>query len=203
MKFLFFFFLMIRRPPRSTLFPYTTLFRSCIPVDPYYLSWRARQFGFVDKFVELAGDINLSMPRHVVDLVGEALNDKGKALKGSTVGVLGVAFKRNVRDARNSPAADIIAGLVQRGATVAYHDPHVPRFTDSGGRELASHDLDWLLARSHVVVVVTPHDEIDWSEVYARAELVVDTTNSSQGRTVQHRQDPTPGAGLLSCAHPA
>ena len=81
----------------------------CIPVDPYYLAWRAREFDFVDRFVELAGDINLAMPRHVVDLVAEALNDRGKALRGARVGVLGVAFKPNVRDARNSPAAEVIS----------------------------------------------------------------------------------------------
>ena len=75
----------------------------CIPVDPYYLAWRAREFDFVDRFVELAGDINFAMPRHVVDLVAEGLNDRGKALKGARVGVLGVAFKPDVRDARNSP----------------------------------------------------------------------------------------------------
>ena len=86
----------------------------CIPVDPYYLSWRAREFDFIDRFIELAGDINLAMPRHVVDLVAEALNDRGRALKGAKVGILGVAFKPNVQDARNSPAADVIA--LTRGA---------------------------------------------------------------------------------------
>ena len=110
----------------------------CIPVDPYYLAWRAREFDFVDRFVELAGDINYAMPRHVVDLVAEALNDRGRALKGARVGVIGVAFKPNVRDARNSPAADVIAGLGGRGAEVRYHDPHVPTFRDAGG---ASHAL--------------------------------------------------------------
>ena len=89
----------------------------------------------MDRFVELAGDINLAMPRHVVDLVAEALNDRGLALRGARVGVLGVAFKPNVRDPRNSPAADVIAGLRARGAEVAFHDPHVERFRDSDGRE--------------------------------------------------------------------
>ena len=90
----------------------------CIPVDPYYLSWRAREFDFIDRFVELAGDINLAMPRHVVDLVAEALNDRGRALRGASVGILGVSFKPNVRDPRNSPAGEIIAGLRARGASV-------------------------------------------------------------------------------------
>src|SRR6185295_10649436 len=102
----------------------------CIPVDPYYLSWRAREFDFIDRFVELAGDINFAMPRHVVDLVAEGLNDRGLALKGAKVGILGVAFKPDVRDDRNAPAADVMAILAERGATVAYHDPHVPTFRD-------------------------------------------------------------------------
>ena len=167
----------------------------CIPVDPYYLSWRAREFDFIDRFVELAGDINFAMPRHVVDLVAEALNDRGRALNGSHVGVLGVAFKPNVRDPRNSPAAEIIAGLRARGAAVTFHDPHVPSFRAADGVESASADLPGLLAGSDVVVVVTPHREIDWDAVYAGADLVVDTTDSSRGRTVRPRQVLRLGAG--------
>ena len=105
----------------------------CIPVDPYYLAWRAREFDFIDRFIELAGDINFAMPRHVVDLVADALNDRGRALKGAKVGVLGVAFKPNVQDARNSPAADVLAGVAARGADVRFHDPHVPSFKDATG----------------------------------------------------------------------
>ena len=155
----------------------------CIPVDPYYLSWRAREFDFVDRFVELAGDINFAMPRHVVDLVGEALNERGMALRGARVGVLGVAFKPNVRDARNSPAADVIGGLRGRGATVVYHDPHVPTFRDGTGEVLESASIDDVLG-ADVVVVVTAHAAVDMDDVYARAALVVDTVNSSgeQGR---------------------
>ncbi len=117
----------------------------CIPVDPYYLAWRAREFDFVDRFVELAGDINFAMPRHVVDLVAEGLNDRGRALKGARVGVLGVAFKPDVRDSRNSPAAAILAGLAARGAEVTYHDPHVPRFVDTDGVARESVPLEPLL----------------------------------------------------------
>jgi UDP-N-acetyl-D-glucosamine dehydrogenase len=167
----------------------------CIPVDPYYLAWRAREFDFIDRFVELAGDINFGMPRHVVDLVAEALNERGKALRGARVGVLGVAFKPNVRDARNSPAADILAGLAARGATVAFHDPHVPVFTDDRETTRESVGFDELLATSDVVVVVTPHRAIDFDAVYERAELVVDTVNSSQGRGVRPRQVLRLGAG--------
>jgi UDP-N-acetyl-D-glucosamine dehydrogenase len=167
----------------------------CIPVDPYYLSWRAREFDFVDRFVELAGDINLAMPRHVVDLVAEALNDRGRALRGARVGILGVAFKPNVRDPRNSPAADVIAGLRARGAAVAYHDPHVASFRATDGIEDESVPLDDLLASSDVTVVVTPHREIDWDAVYARSDLVVDTVDSSRGRSVRPRQVLRLGAG--------
>ena len=167
----------------------------CIPVDPYYLSWRAREFDFVDRFVELAGDINLAMPRHVVDLVAEALNDRGRALSGAKVGVLGVAFKPNVRDPRNSPAAEIIAGLRARGASVNFHDPHVASFRAADGVESASADLPGLLAGSDVVVVVTAHAAIDWDAVYARSDLVVDTTDSSRGRTIRPRQVLRLGAG--------
>ena len=172
----------------------------CIPVDPYYLAWRARSFDFVDRFVETAGDINLAMPRHVVDLVAEALNDRGHPLRGSKVGVLGVAFKRNVRDPRNSPAAAILAGLAERGATVAYHDPHVESFTDSAGHRLASASLETLLEASGVVVIVTPHDAIDWDRVFAKAALVVDTVDHSAGRKTGPRQVLRLGAGWGSRA---
>jgi UDP-N-acetyl-D-glucosamine dehydrogenase len=167
----------------------------CIPVDPYYLAWRARQFDFVDRFVELAGDINLAMPRHVIDLVAEALNERGKAVRGSRIGVLGVAFKPDVRDARNSPAADVIAGLADRGAVVSFHDPHVPSFTDADGMVRSSIELDALLAESDAVLVITAHRAIAWERVYDRADLVVDTVNNSRGRTVRPRQVLRLGAG--------
>ena len=167
----------------------------CIPVDPYYLSWRAREFDFIDRFVELAGDINFAMPRHVVDLVGEALNERGAAIRGARVGVLGVAFKPNVRDARNSPAADVIAGLRRRGAEVVYHDPFVQTFRDADLEMHTSQGLDELLAATDVVVVVTAHAAIDFAEVYRRAPLIVDTVNSSSGREVRQRQVLRLGAG--------
>jgi len=167
----------------------------CIPVDPYYLSWRAREFDFIDRFVELAGDINFAMPRHVVDLVAEALNDRGKALKGARVGVLGVAFKPNVRDARNSPAAAVIAGLADRGADVHFHDPHVDVFVDADGTQHHGVGLDDLLGASDVVTVVTAHKAIDWDRVFDRADLVVDTVDSSRDRAVRPRQVLRLGAG--------
>jgi UDP-N-acetyl-D-glucosamine dehydrogenase len=167
----------------------------CIPVDPYYLAWRAREFDFADRFVELAGDINLAMPRHVVDLIAQALSDRGLALKGARVGVLGVAFKPNVRDPRNSPAAEVIAGLRERQATVSYHDPHVPLFLAADEVECASVPLSMILEESDVVVVLTAHAAIDWDAVYAQADLVVDTTDSSRGHGVRPGQVLRLGAG--------
>ena len=167
----------------------------CIPVDPYYLAWRAREFDFVDRFVELAGDINLAMPRHVVELVAEALNEHGRALRGARVGVLGVAFKPNVQDPRNSPAAAIVAGLVARGADVTYHDPYIDRFRSDDGSWLTSVTFDELLDHPDAIVVVTPHRIIDWEAVYSRAPLVIDTTNSSRHRVRRARQVLRLGAG--------
>jgi UDP-N-acetyl-D-glucosamine dehydrogenase len=139
------------------------------------------------------------MSRHVVELAAEALNDRGRALRGSRVGVLGVAFKPDVRDPRNSPAAGVIAGLNARGADVAYHDPHVPEFKATDGQVLRSVDLDEILDRD-LVVVVTPHRAIDWARVYDRASLVVDTTNSSRHQPRRERQVLRLGAGWSPAA---
>jgi UDP-N-acetyl-D-glucosamine dehydrogenase len=172
----------------------------CIPIDPYYLAWRARQFDFVDRFVELAGDINLAMPRHVVELAAEALNVRGRAIRGSRIGIIGVAFKPNVRDPRNSPAAGVIEGLAARGAEVAYHDPHVPRFRASADLALSSRPLDELIATSDLLVVVTAHRAIDLQAVYASGALVVDTVNSSRGMPVAASQVLRLGAGWASAS---
>jgi UDP-N-acetyl-D-glucosamine dehydrogenase len=167
----------------------------CIPVDPYYLAWRARQFDFVDRFVELAGDINFNMPRHVVDLVGRALNEHRLSVKGARIGVLGVAFKPDVRDPRNSPAAEILAGLAALGADVVFHDPHVPTYRDAAGVDRESLPLEAVLADRDLILVVTAHRTIDWERVYAQAPIVVDTTNSSRGRVRRDRQVLRLGAG--------
>ncbi|MDP8905792.1 MAG: nucleotide sugar dehydrogenase [Chloroflexota bacterium] len=166
----------------------------CIPVDPYYLSWRARQFGLTDRFVELAGDINARMPHHVADLVAQALNERSLPVRGARVGVIGVAFKSNVRDARNSPAAEVLAELARRGARLAYHDPHVPAFRDAAGAEYESVPLPEVLA-TDVVLVLVRHRDIDWPRVYEGASLVVDTVNSSTEQAVRPRQVLRLGAG--------
>jgi UDP-N-acetyl-D-glucosamine dehydrogenase len=167
----------------------------CIPVDPYYLAWRAREFDFTERFIELAGDINFGMPRHVVDLVAEALNDRGKALKGARVGVLGVAFKPDVQDPRNSPAGAILPLVLARGAELRYHDPLVPQFRDDTGTVHESVGLDSLLHWADVFLIVTAHRAIEWDHLFDEAPLVVDTVNASRGRTVRDRQVLRLGAG--------
>jgi UDP-N-acetyl-D-glucosamine dehydrogenase len=164
-------------------------------VDPYYLSWRAREFDFIDRFIETAADINLAMPRHVVDLVIGALNDRGLAIRGARIGILGVAFKPNVSDSRNSPAASVMAEIAARGGEVRYHDPHVPSFLDAGGVGRDSTELDVLLPWADVIVVLAAHRAFDWSRIYGSSKLVVDTVNSSAGQATQPRQVLRLGAG--------
>lgn len=170
----------------------------CIPVDPYYLSWRAREFAFTDRFIELAADVNVAMPRHVVDLAAEALNDRSRSLRGARVGVLGVAFKPDVGDAREAPAMHVLALLRERGAEVRFHDPHIAAFRDADGRTDASVPLDELLGWAELVVIVTAHRAIDWDAVFARADLVLDTVNASRRRTPRPRQVLRLGAGWSS-----
>jgi UDP-N-acetyl-D-glucosamine dehydrogenase len=167
----------------------------CIPVDPYYLAWRAREFDFTERFIELAGDINFGMPRHVVDLVAEALNDRGKAMKGSRVGVVGVAFKPDVQDPRNSPAGAILPLVLERGAELRYHDPLIPRFRDDTGTVHEGVTIDALLHWADVLVIVTAHRQVEWDHLFAGADLIVDTVNASRGRTVADRQVLRLGAG--------
>lgn len=169
----------------------------CIPVDPYYLAWRARQFGFVDRFIELAGDINVSMPRHVVGLVADALNSRGRAIKGARIGVVGVSFKPDVRDSRNSPAADVMALLRERGGELSYHDPQIERFKDSSGHESESQPLPKLVEASDVVVVLVAHRAVDWPMVYERASLVVDTAGTARHRELRPDQVLLLGSGWI------
>jgi UDP-N-acetyl-D-glucosamine dehydrogenase len=172
----------------------------CIPVDPYYLAWRTREFDFVERFIELAGDINLAMPRHVVELAADALNKRGKSLMGTHVGVVGVAFKPDVQDARNAPAASVMTFLREKGAVISYHDPFVPEFSDTEGVSYLSTPIEELLADSELVIVVTAHRSIDWARLYERADLVVDTVDSSRGRVRREWQVLRLGAGWTAPA---
>lgn len=147
----------------------------CIPVDPLYLSWKMKSLNYTARFIELASEVNTSMPPYWVQQVQDALNDVGKAVKGSTVLVLGVAYKKNVSDLRESPALDILLLLRDKGAHIAYHDPHVPAFTHDGLEMVGVPDLDTALSEADCVVVATDHDDYNWHQVHDRAHLIVDT----------------------------
>ena len=176
----------------------------CIPVDPYYLSWKARAYDFYTKFIELAAEVNGDMPYHVADLVRKALGCRGKSLRGARVFILGVAFKRDVDDARNSPAERLIELLWAEGAEVRYHDPYVPHFSvgpDVFLREevaldsapLTEEELRW----SDCVVIVSGHSVIDYGWVVRHAPLVVDAPNAAskvrEGREKIWRVGAPPG----------
>jgi UDP-N-acetyl-D-glucosamine dehydrogenase len=149
----------------------------CIPIDPFYLSWKARENGFECRFIELAGHVNGSMPEYVLQLVGNALNAHRKSIRGSRVHLFGVAYKRDVGDVRESPALDIIALLTQRGAIVSYTDPYVPRL-QAAGTELGAVPFDTAVScECDCAIVVTDHRVFDFERI-ACLPLVVDTRNS-------------------------
>ncbi|HEV3261326.1 MAG TPA: nucleotide sugar dehydrogenase [Gemmataceae bacterium] len=156
----------------------------CIPIDPFYLTWVARKFGVSTRFIELAGEINTGMPQYVVHRVAEALNDQGQAVKGSRVCVLGVAYKSNVDDPRESPAFTILELLQKRGAAVSYSDPHIPVLPSMRHHsiQLTSQPLtEQFVAAQDCLVIVTAHDAFDFEWVVRHARLVVDTRNATHG----------------------
>ncbi len=150
----------------------------CLPVDPFYLSWRAREFDCATEFIELAGKVNQQMPYFCVERIERALNDAGKPVKGSRIAMLGVAYKASTADTRESPALKIMGLLGLRGADLAYHDPHVDRLAAFG---LSSQPLDEVLAGADVVVIVTAHPEVDHGEVAERAPLLLDLRGVTRG----------------------
>ena len=152
----------------------------CIPIDPFYLSWKTKQSGIEARFIELAGYINGNMPHFVVDKVQNALNDNGKAVKGSHVHVLGVAYKRNIDDMRESPALDVILLLKKRGAEISYSDPYVPKLRLDGS-DLASEDALPSVRRADCVVIITDHSSFDYKGLLESAKLIVDTRNAMRG----------------------
>jgi UDP-N-acetyl-D-glucosamine dehydrogenase len=143
----------------------------CLPVDPFYLAFKARQHNFATEFVELAGKINQSHPLFCVSKIQQALNDHEKPVKGSRILIVGVAYKSGVADLREAPALKIIAALRELGAEIEYHDPHVPAL---GGLGLESVELDAAVAAADAVAIVTAHDELDYAKLVAGASLVVD-----------------------------
>jgi UDP-N-acetyl-D-glucosamine dehydrogenase len=158
----------------------------CIPIDPFYLSWKARQFGFEPRFIELAGHVNGAMPHYVVDKIAEALNTRRKAINGSTVLVAGITYKRDIDDMRESPSLDVMHLLEERGATVLYSDPWVPVLPASawsGGHELHSVALtDETIASADCVAILTDHRVFDYETLVNTADLLVDTRNATRSQ---------------------
>ena len=159
----------------------------CIPVDPYFLSWKAREYDFYTRFIELAAEVNGDMPYHTVNLVGQGLNEQGKSLSKARILILGVAFKPNIDDARNSPAERVIELLIKKGARVSYHDPYVPGFKVGG--DVVLKDIITLesvkltsevLNHADCAVIVTDHSSIDFDWVVSHSRLVIDTKNATK-----------------------
>jgi UDP-N-acetyl-D-glucosamine dehydrogenase len=152
----------------------------CIPIDPFYLSWKSRQNGMEARFIELAGYINGQMPHFILDKVQNALNDQGTALKGSRIHILGVAYKRDIDDVRESPALDVIHLLKRRGALVTFTDPYVPSI-QIDEEMLFSQDLVSAVRAADSAVIITDHTSVDYARVVEEARLIVDARNALRG----------------------
>jgi UDP-N-acetyl-D-glucosamine dehydrogenase len=150
----------------------------CIPIDPLYLSWKLKALNYTARFIELASEINTNMPRYVVSLTQDALNDHGKALKGSHVLVLGAAYKPDIDDLRESPALDVIGLLEQKGARVSYHDPYIPTLRHEGWEKASVPDLMETVREADCVVIVTNHKVYDYTALLESASVIVDTRNA-------------------------
>lgn len=158
----------------------------CIPVDPYYLSWKAREYDFYTKFIEMSAEINLNMPRYVVQKIFEALNEESKSIKGAKILALGIAFKKDINDARNSPALKVIDELMLRGAEVVYHDPFIKAVgngseyfrVESGVGQLSSATLTRkLLKEQDCVCILVDHECFNIPFIMKNSSLIVDTKN--------------------------
>ena len=156
----------------------------CIPIDPFYLSWKARSVGFEARFIELAGQVNQYMPQHVVNKAVAALNAQGKAVRGSSVLILGAAYKKNIGDTRESPALDIIAKLAGMGASVSYIDPYVP---DIMVEEISIPSIEFKkenIQAADLVIILADHDDFDYELVSREAKVVLDTRNALKGKGI-------------------
>jgi UDP-N-acetyl-D-glucosamine dehydrogenase len=160
----------------------------CLPVDPFYLSWRAREFDMTAEFIELAGKVNQNMPYHCVAKIERVLNDAAKPVRGSRIAVFGVSYKAGVGDLRESPALKIIEVLRGLGGDIVYHDPHVPELTEHG---LRAAGFDEALDGVDLALIVTAHPGVDHDAIVERAPLVLDL------RGVTRRRSREPGAVLL------
>ncbi len=154
----------------------------CIPIDPFYLSWKAKEANFEARFIELAGQVNLLMPEHVVAKVGEALNEHAKPVKGSKILVLGAAYKADIDDVRESPALDVIKGLRVLQGTVEYHDPFIPDLTHEGIPLKSVELTDERLRNCDCVVIITPHKIFPYDRIVELAPLIFDSRNALKGR---------------------
>ncbi len=177
----------------------------CIPLDPHYLAWKMRTLNYKTRFIDLASEINSGMPDVVVHKISDALNDERKALRGSRILVLGVAYKKDIDDMRESPALDVMRLLEERGAEVQYHDPHVASFREEGHERASVPLTDTVLAKADAVVIVTDHTSIDWARVTAKASLIVDTRNAlgRSGPTKARVVALTPRAAALRTGKPS
>jgi UDP-N-acetyl-D-glucosamine dehydrogenase len=154
----------------------------CIPVDPFYLSWKAREYDFATRFIELAGEINMAMPIHVVDFIAEALNLCSKALNGAKVMVLGVSYKKDIDDLRESPSITIIEALQKRGALVSYNDPYFPKIGKGRKYNLQMQSVPMEnLGQYDCVAIITDHSDYDYRKIVDEAQLVIDTRNATAG----------------------
>ena len=165
----------------------------CIPIDPFYLTWKAREYGQNTRFIELAGEINTAMPGHVIHRTADALNDRSKAIKGSKILILGLAYKPNVDDERESPSYVLMELLEQRGAAVAYHDPYVPviKPTREHGHRAGMRSTDWnreTVQGFDAVLIATNHKSVNYQELAEWASLIVDTRNAMSGLKVKPGQ---------------
>jgi len=158
----------------------------CIPVDPHYLSWKMKTLNFSAHFIELAGEVNSHMPEFVVEKIGRALNARERSIKGARILILGVAYKANVSDVRESPALDVIHLLGEKGATVTYHDPHVPQLRIADKAFKSKPYSAALLKAADVVVITTNHATFNPQAILSAASLVVDTRNLMHGLTANH-----------------
>jgi UDP-N-acetyl-D-glucosamine dehydrogenase len=166
----------------QSFYPGPGLGGHCIPVDPFYLSWKAKEFDFATRFIELAGEINMAMPYHIVDFITEALNARSKAVKGSKVLILGVSYKKDIDDLRESPAITIIEVLQKHGALVSYNDPYFPKIGKGRKYDLQMQRVPLeALGQYDCVVIVTDHSDYDYQQIVDEAQLIIDTRNATAG----------------------
>jgi len=175
----------------SPFYPGPGMGGHCIPIDPFYLSWKAREYDFTTRFIQLAGEINVSVPYYVVSKIGDALNERCKSLKDSKILIIGVAYKKDVDDARESPALAIMDILKKKGAKILYHDPFIPSlpsFRKYNFKMRSSPLTKSLLQKVDAVVIVTDHSNIDYEWVVKNAPLIIDTRNVTKGIKSQEKK---------------